>query len=324
MPRCNKFINFVAEKERNRNQETDNESKMSHIIHFYKMEGAGNDYVYVNTQEFPIAHPEAVSIALSRYHFGIGSDGLILVGKPTDPEKADFSMRIFNNDGSEALMCGNGIRCTAKLIHDQGWSDRNPLRVESLSGIKVIDLRLAPDGTVEEATVDMEEPHLEVPALFTSDTTIIEKTAREAGLGALLQSGDLELGRFVSMGNPHFVFFVKDIKQIDLPKVGPLLEHCPAFPERCNVEFAQLVGKDHIRARVWERGSGITLACGTGACATAVASALLGKTSERVQIDMDGGTLHIQWKRDQDNHVMLTGPARMSFQGEVDIEDCEL
>lgn len=292
----------------------------SQTIHFYKMEGAGNDYIYVNTLTYPTSKPEEVAKTLSQSHFGIGSDGLVLLCPPTDPTLADFRMRIFNADGSEALMCGNASRCVGKLIYEKRWSEKNPIRLETLSGVKELRLRLSADKEhVEEVTVDMLEPQFSVPELFTDDYATVAGTAMDAGLGDLLLTGELELGSFVSMGNPHFVFFVEDLKRIDLAKAGPLLERCEAFPERCNVEFAQLTGKDQLRVRVWERGSGITLACGTGACASAVAAAKSGKTAETCTIQMDGGRLKASWQRKKDNHVMLSGPARLVFEGDVEI-----
>lgn len=284
---------------------------MKKSIHFTKMHGAGNDYIYVNTLLYNIPDPAAASIQWSKPHFGIGSDGLILIGAATCPD-ADFSMRIFNNDGSEAMMCGNGTRCVAKYLHDKGMTDKNPIRLQTLAGVKVLTLHLDADDKVEAVTVDMGEPVLRDMKQFTQgngsatdfEVTVDDRTFR---------------GTFVSMGNPHFVIFLpdgEDVETFPLDHYGPLLEHHPAFPQRCNIEFAQAIDENTFRMRVWERGSGITLACGTGACATAVAAHLTGRAGRQSDIKMDGGTLHILWN-DADNHILMTGPAAISFEGEI-------
>jgi len=279
---------------------------MSNRIQFTKMHGAGNDYIYVNTMVYDIPNPEQVSIEWSKPHFGIGSDGLILIGKATQ-EDADYSMRIFNNDGSEAMMCGNGTRCVAKYLHDKGITDKNPIRLQTLSGIKILNLHLDEEGLVDTVTVDMGEPRLSQPEQF------------DESAGDTLKADFRSFrGTFVSMGNPHFVTFVEDIKDIDIEKFGKILERDEAFPQRCNIEFAQLTGQGEVRTRVWERGSGITWACGTGACATAVASFLTGRTDRKVKIVMDGGTLEIEWN-ENDNHIYMTGPAAISFEGEISL-----
>ena len=271
---------------------------------FTKMHGAGNDYIYVYTPECPIENPAEVSVALSRPHFGIGSDGLILIGKS---DVADFSMHIFNNDGSEAMMCGNGTRCVGKYVYDHQLTDKTTVTLETLSGIKTIQLQLGEDGKVSSATVDMGEPRSEVPSQFLIANT-------EAVRNNLFNVGGYE-GTFVSMGNPHFVIFVPEVMDVDLPVVGKKLEFDPAFPERCNIEFVTRRPDGTLRMRVWERGSGITLACGTGACATAVAAALTGHAGRISDIEMDGGTLHIEWR--DDNHIYMTGPAVTVFEGET-------
>lgn len=282
---------------------------MKQTIRFTKMHGAGNDYIYVNTLLYNIPDPAAASIQWSKPHFGIGSDGLILIGAPTRPD-ADFSMRIFNNDGSEAMMCGNGTRCVAKFLHDKGMTDKNPIRLETLSGIKVLQLHLDEADKVEAVTVDMGEPVLKEPRQFGV-------LGGEAQDYAITVDGRSFSGTFVSMGNPHFVIFLdEDVEQFPLEHYGPLLEHHPVFPQRCNIEFAQVLEDGVIRMRVWERGSGITLACGTGACATAVAAHLTGRATRQSDIRMDGGTLHIEWS-ETDNHILMTGPAAISFEGEI-------
>ena len=271
---------------------------------FTKMHGAGNDYIYVYTPECPIENPAEVSVALSRPHFGIGSDGLILIGKS---DVADFSMHIYNNDGSEAMMCGNGTRCVGKYVYDHQLTDKTTVTLETLSGIKTIQLQLGEDGKVSSATVDMGEPRTEVPSQFliANSVAVRNNLFNVGGYG----------GTFVSMGNPHFVIFVPEVMDVDLPVVGKKLEFDPAFPERCNIEFVTRRPDGTLRMRVWERGSGITLACGTGACATAVAAALTGHAGRISDIEMDGGTLHIEWR--DDNHIYMTGPAVTVFEGET-------
>ena len=271
---------------------------------FTKMHGAGNDYIYVYTPECPIENPAEVSVALSRPHFGIGSDGLILIGKS---DVADFSMHIYNNDGSEAMMCGNGTRCVGKYVYDHQLTDNTTVTLETLSGIKTIQLQLGEDGKVSSATVDMGEPRTEVPSQFLIANSVAVRNN-------LFNVGGYE-GTFVSMGNPHFVIFVPEVMDVELPVVGKKLEFDPAFPERCNIEFVTRRPDGTLRMRVWERGSGITLACGTGACATAVAAALTGHAGRISDIEMDGGTLHIEWR--DDNHIYMTGPAVTVFEGET-------
>ena len=283
------------------------------MIEFTKMHGAGNDYIYVNTMKYDIPDPSATAIAWSRPHFGIGSDGLILIGRASTPD-ADFSMRIFNNDGSEAMMCGKGNRCVAKYLHDKGLTDKNPIRLETLSGIKVLNLHLDADGKVETVTVDMGEPILEDETQFDPVLGKNLSTPLPCREG---QGGGSSI--FVSMGNPHFVIFTdEDVEKLPIEVYGPQLEHHPAFPQRCNIEFAQLRADGTIRMRVWERGSGITLACGTGACATAVAAAITGRTGRRCTIEMDGGVLQIEWD-EATNHVLKTGPAAIVFEGTINL-----
>lgn len=286
---------------------------VNEMIEFTKMHGAGNDYIYVNTMKYDIPDPSATAIAWSRPHFGIGSDGLILIGRSSTPD-ADFSMRIFNNDGSEAMMCGNGTRCVAKYLHDKGLTDKNPIRLETLSGIKILTLHFDKEGRVETVTVDMGAPILEDenlynPVLGKNLSTPLPCREGQGGGSAL----------FVSMGNPHYVIFTdEDVEKLPIEEYGPQLEHHPAFPQRCNIEFAQLRADGTIRMRVWERGSGITLACGTGACATAVAAVLTGRTGRQCTIKMDGGVLQIEWD-EQTNHVMKTGPAAIVFEGTINL-----
>ena len=284
-------------------------------IKFTKMHGAGNDYIYVNTLLYNIPNPELASIKWSAPHTGIGSDGLVLIGKPSIPD-ADFSMRIFNADGSEALMCGNASRCIGKYLYEKGITDKKIIRLQTLSGIKVLNLHIK-ENLVSSVTVDMLEPQLSnKDQLCTESGSITE--------GSVYADGKEFKGTFVSMGNPHFVIFVEDIDNTDVPGYGSLLEHNALFPQRCNIEFAEVKPDGTICTRVWERGSGITMACGTGACATAVAASLTHRTGRMSSIVMDGGTLDIEWN-EKDNHVYMTGPAAFAFEGEIELPtECDI
>ena len=269
-------------------------------IHFMKMHGVGNDYIFVDTAQCAIPDPQSASIAWSRPHMGIGSDGLVLIGRAETPE-ADFTMRIFNADGSEGLMCGNASRCIGKYVYERSLTDQTRVRLLTASGIKVLELAINPDGTVSSVTVDMLAPMLEHKTQFLPD------------------GEPLPDGVFVSMGNPHYVIFVDDLDSVDVAARGAALERHQRFPERCNIEFAQVTA-DGIRMRVWERGSGITMACGTGACATAVAAAVTGRSGRQSRVIMDGGALDIEW-RASDNHVYLSGPATFVYEGDIDLPD---
>lgn len=281
---------------------------MKETVHFTKMHGAGNDYIYVDTLLYNIPNPEKAAIVWSAYHTGIGSDGLVLIGKPQDGRRADYSMRIFNADGSEAMMCGNASRCIGKYLYEKGLTRKDTIRLETLSGIKILKLHIKDGKEVESVTVDMLQPKTENPEQFASDTNILEADERKFE------------GIYVCMGNPHFVTFVDDIDTIDIAHYGKILERDKAFPQRCNIEFAQVTAPDTIRTRVWERGSGITMACGTGACATAVAAIITQKAGRHSDIVMDGGTIHIEY-REEDGHVYMTGPAKFSFEGEIDLPE---
>lgn len=275
------------------------------------MHGAGNDYIYVDAQKYDVPDPSVAAIAWSDRHTGIGSDGLVLIGKPYGGVDADFSMRIFNADGSEAKMCGNASRCIGKYLYERRLTDKTTIRLQTLSGVKILKLHLVgnepPETKVESVTVDMLAPSFRVPEQY--DETV----------GGVLTVGSRTFhGTFVSMGNPHFVCFVDDIDTLDVARYGSAMEYATAFPERCNIEFAELKSDGTIRTRVWERGSGITMACGTGACATAVAAAVTGRALRRSIIAMDGGTLHIEWN-EADGHVYMTGPAAFVFDGEIEI-----
>ena len=270
---------------------------MSDTIHFMKMHGVGNDYIFVDTTRYPIADPQAASIAWSRPHMGIGSDGLVLIGRP-EGDEADFSMRIFNADGSEGLMCGNASRCIGKYVYERALTDKTCIRLLTASGLRILKLDVVPGKReVKSVTVDMMVPELESATQFDP------------------AAGTLPQGVFVSMGNPHYVIFVDSLDDVDVAARGAQLEHHPCFPERCNIEFAE-VTPGGIRMRVWERGSGITMACGTGACATAVAAAATGRSTRQSRVIMDGGTLEIAWSS-EDGHVYLTGPATFVYEGEI-------
>lgn len=266
-------------------------------IKFTKMHGAGNDYIYVNTMQYPISNPEECAVEWSRPHTGIGSDGLVLIEAS---DIADFKMRIFNADGSEAKMCGNASRCIGKYLYEYGLTDKTVVSLETLSGIKVLQLQVE-NGTVESVTVDMGLP----------------SAIQEIELG---EQYPYKKGIAVNVGNPHLVIFVDDITGVDLPQIGSRLERHPFFPDRVNVEFAQIRQDGSIRMRVWERGSGITQACGTGACATATAAAFCGLASHKSAVEMDGGTLFIEWK-ESDSHLSMNGPATIVFNGETTITD---
>lgn len=278
------------------------------IIHFTKMHGAGNDYIYVDTTKYNVPDPQKAALEWSKPHFGIGSDGLVLIGK-ADMAEADYTMRIFNADGSEALMCGNASRCIGKYLYEKGLTNKKNIRLLTLSGIKVLTLHTNSDNKVETVTVDMLKPLTNNPSqLAKADGTMTDE---------LLTAGDREFkGTFVCMGNPHCVIFVDDVESLDVARYGSILEHNALFPERCNIEFAQVMGNNSIRMRVWERGSGITMACGTGACATAVAAAITGRTQRKSHIRMDGGSVDIEWS-ETDGHVYMTGPAAFAFEGET-------
>lgn len=276
-------------------------------IHFTKMHGAGNDYIYVNTLLYNIDDPERASIQWSDRHKGIGGDGLVMICRPTTVD-ADYRMRIFNADGSEAMMCGNASRCIGKYLYERKLTLKTVIRLETLSGVKILMLHLDKAGErVDSVTVDMLEPTTENAEQYVAPANdTVEACGRKFK------------GTFVSMGNPHFVTFVSDIDSLDIARYGSVMERNEAFPERCNIEFAQMLPTGEIRTRVWERGSGITMACGTGACATAVAAALTGRSGRRSLIRMDGGDLQIEW-READGHVYMTGPAEFVFDGEVSL-----
>lgn len=274
---------------------------------FEKWNGLGNDFVFVNGAEETIEDYSAAAIEVCDRHFGVGADGLVLI-LPCDQEEIDFEMRIFNSDGSEAEMCGNATRCIAKYIAENGLSDKKELHILTKAGIIIPTLAEMADGSVE-VRVNMGRPRLvpsEIPVTSDTEDTIISQPITAGGMTFAMTT--------VSMGNPHCVIFVEDINEIALDEVGPKLEIHERFPRKINVEFAQVLSKNEIRMRVWERGAGITLACGTGSCATIVAAVLNGKTERQADVILDGGTLHLEWS-EEDGNVYMTGPATKVFDG---------
>ena len=284
---------------------------------FTKMHGCGNDYVYVDCTKEVIPNISETAIRVSDRHFGIGSDGLILI-KASDV--ADFEMDMYNADGSRGKMCGNGIRCVAKYVYDHGLTDKTTITVNTLSGIKTLKLTVE-DGKVSKVRVDMGEPEL-IPAQVPVKASVLglADDRREAIVAEPLEikgrSYDITC---VSMGNPHCITFIgEDVRDFPLEEVGPVFEKHELSPERVNTEFINVIDKDHLRMRVWERGSGETLACGTGACAVAVASYLNGFTGRSVDIELLGGHLEVVYD-EKTNHVFMTGPATEVFSGEIDL-----
>ncbi len=276
------------------------------MIKFTKMHGLGNDYVYMDAIHQHIENESTLAQFVSNRNFGIGSDGLILICKS---EKADFKMRMFNSDGSEAEMCGNGIRCVGKFVYDKGLTQKTEVTIETLAGIKKLRLNVK-EGKVETVKVDMGEPILkpkEIPVISE------EKPVKNLKLKA----EDKEfVFTCVSMGNPHAITIVENTKEFDVEKYGKVLEVDKAFPNKTNVEFIEIVDKNNIKMRVWERGAGETLACGTGACASVVACVLNNLTERNVNVELLGGKLEIEWNK-IDNHVYMTGPAVTVFEGEL-------
>lgn len=273
-------------------------------MHFTKMHGLGNDYVYINGFEEEVRDPVALARAMSDRHFGIGSDGLIMILPST---QADFRMRMFNADGSEAQMCGNGIRCVAKYVYDHRLTRQTTIQVETLAGVLTLELFPRAD-IVEKVRVNMGQPRLqraEIPMQGAPGQVVLEP---------LVVEGKTFEVTAVSMGNPHCIVFVDDPATFEVEYWGPRFEHHPAFPERVNTEFVRVLDEHSFRMRVWERGSGETLACGTGACAVAVACHLTGRTGRRLTGHLLGGALELEWSA-SDNHVYMTGPAVEVFSG---------
>lgn len=271
---------------------------------FTKMQGCGNDYVYVNCFEETVENPNQLAIAMSERHFGVGSDGLVLIC-PAD--EADFRMRMFNSDGSEAEMCGNAIRCVGKYVYDRGLTTKTTISIITLAGLKILELNLK-DGVVDTVRVDMGEPILaaaDIPVISEKQPVIDEE------ITALDKTFKFTC---VSMGNPHAVTYVDDVKNFEVEKYGSVVEIDEHFPRKVNVEFVEKVSDNYLKMRVWERGAGETWACGTGTCATVVATVLNGMCNRTTEVELLGGNLTIEWN-EENNHVYMTGPARYSFDG---------
>lgn len=278
-------------------------AKDREVIHFTKMHGIGNDYIYINCMESSPERLPELAREMSDRHMGVGGDGIVLIC-PSDI--ADFRMRMFNNDGSEARMCGNASRCIAKYVHDHNLSHKDMISLETLSGVKALSLNMEGD-TVASVTVDMGEPSLEkeaIPVIAASDRVIESRV--DTPYGPVYVTA-------VSMGNPHGVIFVNSIEEVPFDKLGPYMERHEMWPDRANIEFAQILTPEVIRMRVWERGTGETLACGTGACATAVAAAITGRAGRDVTLKLRGGDLRIRWA--DNGHILMTGPATEVFEG---------
>ena len=275
---------------------------------FTKMQGCGNDYVYINGFVYEIDEPEELSKKVSDRHFGVGSDGLIIINPSNE---ADFRMNIYNADGSEAKMCGNGIRCVGKYVYDKEMTNKKIVTVETLSGIKTLFLSVNDEDKVESVRVNVGKPSLtpsEIPVVSDKEQ-VLDESIKVAGKKFKMTC--------VSMGNPHCVVFVDDVENFDIEKYGPEFENNELFPDRINTEFVQVVDKNHIKMRVWERGSGETMACGTGASASAVASYLNEFTENEVYVELLGGTLYIEYDTNEDA-VYMTDPAEISFEGEIE------
>ncbi len=271
---------------------------------FTKMQGIGNDYIYVNCMEKTPEHPEKLSVMLSDRHFGVGSDGLVLICPCND---ADFRMRMFNADGSESEMCGNAARCVGKYVFERGLTEKRSIRLMTGAGIRTVDLNVT-DGKVASVRVDMGQPFLkpeEIPVLTDGE---------DAQAVPLTISGESMTAVCVSMGNPHAVFFVENADTFPVHVYGPAIEKHPVFPARINAEFATVINRKHLRMRVWERGSGETMACGTGACATLVAGVLTGRCDREITMTLNGGNLRLCWDPET-GHVFQEGPAAFVFDG---------
>lgn len=275
---------------------------------FTKMHGLGNDYVYIDATNKEIENEQKVAKFISDRHFGIGSDGLILIYKS---EIADFKMKMFNSDGSQAEMCGNGIRCVGKFVYDKGLTNKTTIKIETLAGIKILKLNIK-DGKVKTVKVDMGEPILEPEKIPVISNERIVKN--------LTLKVDEKEFKFtcISMGNPHAITIIDNTDKFNVEKYGKQIEIDKAFPKKTNVEFIEIVDKQNIKMRVWERGTGETLACGTGACATVVATVINELTERKVNVELLGGKLEIEWNK-KDNHVYMTGPAVTVFEGTIEI-----
>lgn len=284
------------------------------MLKFTKMEGIGNDYIYVDVINQKINKPSELAKKISDRHFGVGADGLILIDKSNI---ADFKMSIYNPDGTEAEMCGNGIRCVGKFVYDKGFTDKKVITIETLAGIKKLELTVE-NEEVSLVKVDMGEPILlpfKIPVINYEEEKSSEGISFVNADTSLLIRNKIEKLTCVSMGNPHVVCFIDEIKDLDIETLGSAIENDENFPNRTNVEFISVINKNEINMRVWERGVGETLACGTGACAAVIASVLNGYTERKVLVHLLGGDLEIMWDK-KDNHVYLKGPANIIYEGE--------
>ena len=277
-------------------------------MEFTKMQGCGNDYVYVNGFENKIDNPNKLSEIVSERHFGIGSDGLIVINPS---EKADFKMSMYNADGSEGKMCGNGIRCVAKYVYDNKMTDKTTITVETLSGIKTLELNVKNDK-VETVKVNMG-----TPILLPKDVPVVSDKDKVVDEPIVIDDKEYRI-TCVSMGNPHAITFIENTDDLEIETIGPKFENNPIFPDRVNTEFIQVLDRNTVKMRVWERGSGETFACGTGACATVVACVLNGLTDDKVTVKLLGGDLFIEYNREE-NTVYMTGPAKVSFTGKIEV-----
>ena len=277
-------------------------------MEFTKMQGCGNDYVYVNGFENKIDNPNKLSEIVSNRHFGIGSDGLIVINPS---EKADFKMSMYNADGSEGKMCGNGIRCVAKYVYDNKMTDKTTITVETLSGIKTLELNVKNDK-VETVKVNMG-----TPILLPKDVPVVSDKDKVVDEPIVIDDKEYRI-TCVSMGNPHAITFIENTDDLEIETIGPKFENNPIFPDRVNTEFIQVLDRNTVKMRVWERGSGETFACGTGACATVVACVLNGLTDDKVTVKLLGGDLFIEYNREE-NTVYMTGPAKVSFTGKIEV-----
>ena len=279
---------------------------------FTKMHGTGNDYIYINGFVENIKNPSELSLKLSDRHKGVGSDGLVVI---LPSEDCDFKMRMFNSDGSESEMCGNASRCVGKYVYEKGMTKKTGITLETLAGVKVLKLWLNEEKRVEKVTVDMGAPVLDassIPTAFSQSPVV--KSPLPVSDDATYEVTCL------SMGNPHAVLFMDKIDELDLSEIGPVIEHAPYFPNRTNTEFVEVVSDRWLKMRVWERGAGETLACGTGACAAVVAAVLNGLAGRKATVQLRGGDLEIEWN-EEDNRVYLTGDAVTVFEGEIKLDE---
>lgn len=277
-------------------------------MRFSKMQGAGNDYVYVNCFEEKIENISETAVKVSDRHFGIGSDGLVLI---CPSEKADFQMIMYNSDGSQAEMCGNAVRCVGKYVYDRGLTDKKTVTIETLAGIKILNLNIEND-VVKTVRVNMGKP-----VLYPADIPVLSDKNRFIEETVNVDDKDYKV-TCVSMGNPHAVVFLDTLKELDIEKIGPKFENHTIFPRRINTEFVEVINKNRLKMRVWERGAGETLACGTGACAVMTAAVLCGKAENKAVIELIGGKLMIEWEG-EGSDVFMTGPAEFVFDGEINI-----